>query len=189
MAMAAEDGWPPQVGPTRPRAARHGIPGGGTDGRCRPWPRLAGAAGLVLPCLLACMPAVRAQDQPAPPPALAETIPPGAVIRLLGRDVTGPGGQVVAQIVNVLVDAAGRPQAAILDYGGFLGVGKRRIAVSWRALRFAPGEKTGTVSLLLGPEQLKAIPEFKTDGPIVAAAPPGPSPAGPEDAPPPPARD
>ena len=89
--------------------------------------------------------------------------------------MTGPKGEVVAQMINVLVDAAGQPRAAVLDYGGFLGVGKRRIAVAWRALRFAPDQQAGGIILGLGPEQLKAVPEFKPEGPLVVAAPPEPS--------------
>lgn len=121
-----------------------------------------------------------AQGQP-PPGAASESIPAGSVIRVLGRDVTGPKGEVMAQVINILVDAAGQPRAAILDYGGFLGVGKRRIAVAWGVLRFAPDEKAGTITLGLGPDQLKNFPEFKPEAPLVVAAPPEP---GAPDAPP-----
>lgn len=106
---------------------------------------------------------------PAPPLAQTETIAAGSVLRLLGRDVLGPKGEVVAQVMNVLVDAAGQPCAAVLDYGGFLGVGKRRIAVAWTALRFAPDSKAGAITLALGPDQLKSVPEFKPEGPLVIA--------------------
>nr|WP_264185418.1 PRC-barrel domain-containing protein [Roseicella aerolata] len=91
---------------------------------------------------------------------------------MLGREVKDKTGEVVAQVVNLLVDAAGEPRAAILDYGGFLGVGKRRIAVAWRALRFTPGATTGAVTLELDREQLKNFPEYKPDAPILAAVPP-----------------
>ncbi|TDH60337.1 PRC-barrel domain containing protein [Dankookia rubra] len=123
-----------------------------------------------------------AAQAPTTAPALNETIPAGSVLRLLGRDVTGPKGEVVAQVMNVLVNAAGQPQAAVLDYGGFLGVGKRRIAVAWRALRFAPDQQTGAITLGFGPDQLKAVPEFKPDGPLIVAAP---AESSPPDAPPP----
>ncbi len=126
-------------------------------------------------CLLAWAPALRAQEPPrAPPapPAQGEGIAPDSVVRLLGREVKDKTGEVVAQIVNLLVDAAGEPRAVILDYGGFLGVGKRRIAVAWRALRFAPGAGTGAVTLELDREQLKNFPEYKPDVPILAAVPP-----------------
>lgn len=86
----------------------------------------------------------------------------------MGQDVKGPSGIVVAQLVNILVNADGQPVAAILDYGGFLGVGKRRIAVAWRALQFtAEG-----VVLGLSREQLRGMPEFKETEPAVLAVPP-----------------
>jgi hypothetical protein len=157
---------PPPPGNRVPARAKHGVHPG------------AGAIGLALACLLAGPAAAQAPEPPAPPPsqpAATETIPPGTVLRLLGRDVTGPGGQVVAQIMNVLVDASGQPRAAILDYGGFLGVGKRRIAVVWRALRFAPDQAAGAITLGLSQDQMKNAPEFKPDGPLLAAAPPDPA--------------
>lgn len=178
----------PPLRPGRPILAR-------TTGGLR---RGAGAIGLALLCLLAGAAAAQAPEPPAQSPAasapqsappaapaapvqlaVSETIPAGSVLRLLGRDVIGPSGQVVAQIVNVVVDAAGQPRAAILDYGGFLGVGKRRIAVVWRALRFAPDQATGAITLAFSQDQLKNAPEFKPDGPLLAAAPPEPAPPEP----------
>lgn len=110
-------------------------------------------------------------------PAARERIPLGAAVRLLGRDVKGPTGEVVAQIANVLVDGSGRPLAAVLDYGGFMGVGRRRIAVAWRALRFAPDETPdGAVALALTRDQLKDFPEAKRGEALVVAAPADPAP-------------
>lgn len=128
--------------------------------------------------------APRAQDEAAPPaagpsptPAAREQIPDGAALRVLGRDVKGPSGEAVAQVVNVLVDGSGRPLAAVLDYGGFMGVGKRRIAVAWRALSFAPGGTPGptgggTITLALSRDQLKNFPDHKDGEPVIVAAPP-----------------
>lgn len=114
-----------------------------------------------------------AQDRPARPPAVAEPISRDTMLRLLGRDVTNAGGDVVAQVVNLIVDASGTPRAAVLDYGGFLGVGKRRIAVAWSALSFTPGEKPRIV-LSLTRDQLANFPEFKADeAPVMAVPPPG----------------
>ena len=153
-------------------------------------PNSAGALGLALAlgCLLASAESALAEDKPLPPPAeppaASEQIDPASVIRLLGRDVKSASGEVVAQIINLLVDSTGQPRAAILDYGGFLCVGKRRIAVAWRVLSFAPGA-AGTITLGLDRDQLKNFPEYKSDGPVVAAAPPGDIPAGPEPVSPP----
>ena len=164
---------PAEGGDARQHASRSSAPSGPCPARGR---RLCGTGTIGLATvigLLACMPKAGAQAQPpSAPAAVSETIHPGSVLRLLGRDVAGPDGEKVAQVINVLVDAAGRPRAAILDYGGFLGVGKRRIAVAWRALRFAPGQAAGAITLGLSPEQLKNFPEFRPDGPLVVAAPP-----------------
>ena len=118
------------------------------------------------------------QGDAAPlPPAVGERLPDGTAVRVLGRDVKGPSGEVVAQVVNVLVDGSGRPLAAVLDYGGFMGVGKRRIAVAWRALTFVPGSTPGSaggsaITLSLSRDQLKGVPDHKDGEPVVVAAPP-----------------
>ena len=119
-----------------------------------------------------------AQRDAAPlPPAVGERLPDGTAVRVLGRDVKGPSGEVVAQVVNVLVDGSGRPLAVVLDYGGFMGVGKRRIAVAWRALTFVPGSTPGSaggsaITLSLSRDQLKGVPDHKDGEPVVVAAPP-----------------
>ena len=42
----------------------------------------------------------------------------------------------MGRIVDVIVDRSGQVRAAIIDFGGFLGVGSRKIAVDWNALHF-----------------------------------------------------
>ena len=57
---------------------------------------------------------------------------------ILGKKVQGPKGEDLGRVVDVLADASGRVRVAIIDFGGFLGVGTRRIAVDWPLLRFDP---------------------------------------------------
>ena len=116
--------------------------------KARPAPRLPGAlvprvllpAGLLSAAMLSSVPLAPAQaaDPPPPPLATQQMLPATDTLRVFGRDVKSASGTVVAQIVNVLVNEAGEPRAAILDYGGFLGVGRRRIAVTWETLSFTP---------------------------------------------------
>ena len=49
----------------------------------------------------------------------------------------------MGRIVDVLVDRSGQVRAAIIDFGGFLGVGSRKIAVDWNALHFPQPGKPG----------------------------------------------
>ena len=110
----------------------------------------------------------------APPPASQELIYQGEATSILGRQVSGPDDKNVGRIVDVLVDDLGQPRAAVVDVGGFLGIGNRRIAVVWRALHFAP-EATGEgkIRLEMTADQIKATPEYKAiSTPVVVAAPP-----------------
>ncbi|WP_308219864.1 PRC-barrel domain-containing protein [Roseomonas populi] len=115
----------------------------------------------------AAAPALEA-PQPQRPAAAREELPRQASQRIVGREVTGPSGDVVGRIVNVLLDDGGQPRAAVLDYGGFLGVGRRRVAVAWRTLRFSPE----IVRLELTRDQMRAFPDYKEGEPVVVAAPP-----------------
>ena len=87
---------------------------------------------------------------------------------ILGRDVRSLADEDMGRIVDILVDGEGRVRAAIIDFGGFLGVGNRKIAVDWKALHFVPaaGKRYGVV-LELTRDQVKAAPEYKEGKPTV----------------------
>ena len=64
--------------------------------------------------------------------------------------------------------AAARCARAVIDFGGFLGVGSRKIVVDWNALHFGRiANKSDSITLELTKEQVKAAPEYKEDTPIV----------------------
>jgi hypothetical protein len=64
-------------------------------------------------------------------------------------------------VVDVLFDANKQPRAAVIDFGGFLGVGTRKIAVAWRLLQFyAPDSKT-PLKLELSRADVQSAPEYK----------------------------
>jgi PRC-barrel domain len=119
---------------------------------------------------------------PAPPPQNAapaapkESPPPPSVTIIgamdahgvLGRDVRSPTDQDMGRIVDVIVDRAGVVRAAVIDFGGFLGVGSRKIVVDWNALHFGRvSNKSDSITLELTKEQVTAAPEYKEDAPIV----------------------
>lgn len=102
------------------------------------------------------------KPQPSPPaPKNLERIKPGDAISVLGKQVDGPTGEDMGQLVDVLVDDAGRPVAAVIDFGGFLGVGSRKIAVDWRLLEIKPGDAKHPVTLRLDRAALQTAPEYK----------------------------
>jgi hypothetical protein len=74
----------------------------------------------------------------------------------------------MGRIVDVLVDRAGQVRAAIIDFGGFLGVGSRKIAVEWSALHFPqPGKPAERIALDLTRDQVKTAPEYRDGQPVV----------------------
>jgi PRC-barrel domain len=81
---------------------------------------------------------------------------------VLGKEVRSSADENMGRIVDVVVDRAGRVRAAVIDFGGFLGVGSRKIAVDWNALDFASDDgKRDIVTLALARDQVKAAPEYK----------------------------
>ena len=87
---------------------------------------------------------------------------------ILGRQVLGAADENMGRIVDVIVDHSGRVRAAVIDFGGFLGVGSRKIAIDWSALHFPPpGQPNAKISLDLTRDQVKAAPEYQENKPIV----------------------
>jgi PRC-barrel domain protein len=106
-----------------------------------------------------------ARDQgsaaPAEPPTVT-VLNNHEVEGILGRQVLGAADENMGRIVDVIVDHSGRVRAAVIDFGGFLGVGSRKIAVDWTALHFPPpGQPNAKISLDLTRDQVKAAPEYQ----------------------------
>jgi hypothetical protein len=103
----------------------------------------------------------------APPPSVT-IIGAADAHGVLGREVKSPADEDMGRIVDVIVDRAGKVRAAVIDFGGFLGVGSRKIVVDWNALRFGSiANKKDSISLELTKAQVAAAPEYKEDTPIV----------------------
>src|SRR5262245_53127896 len=87
---------------------------------------------------------------------------------VLGREVRTSGEENMGRIVDVLADRNCRVEAAVIEFGGFLGIGTRKIAVSWSALRFDSERKPPTLILNMTRDQLNKLPEYKPREPTVS---------------------
>jgi hypothetical protein len=152
------------------------------DGISRPVLALAAALSIIV-----ATPAAFAENDTdkAPPPAAETSAPPAnppppqvtpeitvlnkhEVEGVLGRDVRSAADEDMGRIVDVLVDRAGQVRAAIIDFGGFLGVGSRKIAVDWNAMHFPqPGKPGERIALDLTRDQVKTAPEYRDGNPVV----------------------
>jgi sporulation protein YlmC with PRC-barrel domain len=129
------------------------------------------------------IPMTRAEDGPlsarsekpdVDAPVNPETPPAVVILRshhlkgILGKEVRSATGENMGRIVDVVVDPAGQVRAAVIDFGGFLGVGSRKIAVDWSALSFPrAGDNTGPVTLEFTRDQVKAGPAYHDGKPVV----------------------
>ena len=96
-------------------------------------------------------------------PGYLEPLHGDQAVGVLGRKVLGQDGEELGLITDVIVDRDGRPLAAVIDFGGFLGVGTRKVAVDWNLLQFDPGQPARKVTLSLDRRQIQGAPEYRTD--------------------------
>jgi hypothetical protein len=112
---------------------------------------------------------------PAPPPAEPgpKVLPIGNMsLSVLGTKVYSQQSEDLGRVVDVLADAQGRVRLAIIESGGFLGVGNRRIAVDWSLLKFHQNGQDGYVILDVSRRTLQSTPEYKDNGrPVALMAP------------------
>jgi PRC-barrel domain protein len=86
---------------------------------------------------------------------------------ILGKSVRSTAGEDMGKIIDVIVKRDGQVRAAVIDFGGFLGVGSRKIAVDWGALSFPPSGAVDHVVLNLTRDQVRLAPEYRPGEPIV----------------------
>jgi hypothetical protein len=136
----------------------------------------------------AAQPAPAAQQAPTAPPAKNETpavvLNDEDVVSVLSQPVFSVTGENMGHVVDVLVDRKADIRAVIIDFGGFLGVGSRKVAVDWHALQFPLKGKLDHLILSLNRREVQLAPEYKPGEPIVVlrgsnATPPSASAASP----------
>jgi hypothetical protein len=108
--------------------------------------------------------------------AVAQNAPPapstidGAQLHgIFGLHVTDLNGDDAGRLWDILIDHDGKPRAAVIDYGGVLGVGQRKVAVAWQDLHLVPDDAKAPIHLALTRQQLGAIPDFKYDATATTA--------------------
>lgn len=127
-------------------------------------------------------PATPAPDQRQASETPAVVIDGDAAGTLLGKSVQSASGEDLGRVVDVVVDRAGMTRAAIVDFGGFLGVGSRQIAVDWRVLHFPQNGSMDRIVTDLSEAQLRGAPAYKPGEPVVVVgrADTAPAPAAPD---------
>ena len=96
-----------------------------------------------------------------------EAATPNTLESVLGREVRTSTDRDVGRIIDVLVDRNGRVEAVVIEFGGFLGIGTRKIAVDWYAIRFDAGDDRSVLPVDVTHSQLRIAPEYRPNEPAV----------------------
>lgn len=106
-----------------------------------------------------------AQDLPAS--GAMDSTQAGQLESLLGREVRTQTEGDSGRIIDLLTDRNGKLQAAVVEMGGFLGIGTRKIAIDWRAFRFNTQDAKSFVTVEMDRERLRFAPEYTASQPVV----------------------
>lgn len=130
-------------------------------------------AALMAGALAGWLPAGAAAQAPSPSPgAVSGAISNAGIatgearmVPLMGKRLFTPQGDELGRVVDVVFDSALRPVAAVVDVGGFLGVGARRVALAWEMLALVAHEESPRVVTETAPARIGAAPDYRPGDP------------------------
>lgn len=148
---------------SRPAEPGHGAPSSRTTGRIsRPTPLEAARAPV--------KPEPRTAPKPGPG---AKDAGNGArllrtstlsLVSLIDRTVISRQKREIGHVIDVLVDMKGEPNALVVEVGGFMGVGNRRIAVAWGRCTLVARQGGDALQIPFSDAQIRAAPAFTDTG-------------------------
>ncbi len=108
---------------------------------------------------------------PAVPPVTAKPggavadigLPLQQVSDLIGTNVVGANGKDAGEIENLLVDSSGRVRAAVIQWGGFLGIGEKRALVPIERVIIGTAGTNARPRLEMTRQELEALPRYDRD--------------------------
>ena len=81
---------------------------------------------------------------------------------IIGTEVVTSTDEKLGSISDVVLERDGTVIAAVIDVGGFLGIGAKSVAVSFDSLTATPTENGEKIVVALTKEELNTAPEFKS---------------------------
>ena len=81
---------------------------------------------------------------------------------LMGKTVLGPDDQSIGEISDLVLQKDGGTRVALIDVGGFLGVGEKTVAIPFEEFTFSKTDENAEpqVKVALSKEQLEQLPAF-----------------------------
>ncbi len=95
-------------------------------------------------------------------PSAAATMPRSSEVdahKLIGQSIQNQAdNKTVGKIDSVILDKSGKVDKVVVGVGGFLGMGKKDVAIDWNQIRVADNGRK--VTMAADKDQLKAMPEY-----------------------------
>ncbi|MBB3881333.1 PRC-barrel domain-containing protein [Acetobacter oeni] len=109
--------------------------------------------------------ALTPQENAAAGPAKKDSQPVAEIASLplgglLDRQVRGTDHGTLGHIVDVLIGADGQIKAIVVDIGGFLGVGNRRVAIAWSLLSLEDADPKYPITVLAPSGVIRSAPAY-----------------------------
>jgi hypothetical protein len=100
-------------------------------------------------------------DAPAPQPIPEQAEHQVRAQTLLGVDVSN-GQDTIGEVSDLVVTDDGRVDAIIVGVGGFLGIGEKRVALTWDSIKLTEQDGNRMIMVSATREQLEGMPTYKT---------------------------
>lgn len=81
--------------------------------------------------------------------------------KLIGLPVVGPTNEKIGSISDLVVDQSGSVQAAVVDVGGFLGIGAKTVAIALREMTITRTGDGDKATVRLARNELNLAPTFQ----------------------------
>jgi hypothetical protein len=94
--------------------------------------------------------------------AATSGVPLQRVTNLIGKNLVGANGEEAGEIENLLIDRSGNVRAAVVAWGGFLGLGESRTLLPMDRIQLGTGDND-RARISMTREQLERLPRFDRD--------------------------
>ncbi|WP_341937410.1 PRC-barrel domain-containing protein [Marinimicrobium sp. C2-29] len=80
---------------------------------------------------------------------------------LIGAEINATGDDAVGSVTELIIDQDGQVVAVVVGVGGFLGMGKKNVAIGWDDVKRSGGDEYPKLQVDLTREDLRSAPEFE----------------------------
>jgi sporulation protein YlmC with PRC-barrel domain len=80
---------------------------------------------------------------------------------LMGQEVLGPDQESIGEISDLVLQEDGETRAALIDVGGFLGVGEKEVAIPFDQIEVSEDGDEAILTVALTREELEQLPAFE----------------------------